>query len=287
MEEEIYEIEEESEEIGDEEEKPITAEKEHIVSILDEYFYHFSMDKLVNKPNTIEDIKGTMEFAYKNKKQILHEKFNEFYHLMETSFFVTYLTLIYYIKSKNIYIPENFQEKEEINFKNYNVNVPRKKGINKINDSIFDFILSYEEKSLYINFINSEGYKSHIKKRYDELYSKYIGKVKFYRDDYKSYCELRDFLIKNHNYEVSTNRKIKILLKEIQFSRREKIDDDIIKEFKYLKNTYNDNLPFFRGEKEREIKEILKEVDLYNKDKIKRNKYINSYASNLMSIISS
>ena len=36
----------------------------------------------------------------------------------------------------------------------------------EIINSIYDFIITYESKSLYINFIDEEGYKAHIKNKY-------------------------------------------------------------------------------------------------------------------------
>ena len=76
------------------------------------------------------------------------------------------------------------------------------KDLNNILKSILKFIFTYERYSLYINFIDDEGYKTHIKNIYDELYNYLSFEPKLYEENYKSSSELRKYLLNNKNIKI-------------------------------------------------------------------------------------
>ena len=92
-------------------------------------------------------------------------------------------------------LDNNQKEEEDLN-KN-----KEKEEIKNIINSINKFIDTYEKESLYINFIEKEGYKTYIKNKYDTLFENQQLDNDLYDKDYKTIDEFRDYLLQNDNID--------------------------------------------------------------------------------------
>ena len=68
-------------------------------------------------------------------------------------------------------------------------NNKNKNDISIILNTIYKFIVTYEKYSLYINFIDDEGYKTFIKNKYYELYNYLPYESIIFKNEYKSLSE--------------------------------------------------------------------------------------------------
>ena len=266
---------------------------ENIVTFLDNVFYKNSINKLMKEKTKYSEIYNILESDYELKKELLNFELNEYYHLFEIALFCTYLTLIELCENKKLNIPKKnkqiFKNEEKINKinKNFieekkNKEQKKKEEINlkfeEIKAEIFNFILSYEEKSLYINFIEAEGHKSHIKKIYNELF---INTDEFGKD-YMSTTELRKYLLKKQVYQsnISEDETLEIRKKEI------KLNGDYAKnKIKYdnlLKNNYKLNKNFYKGniETQKFYEKVNFDIEI-NSEKIK---IYEDYVDNFMKL---
>ena len=170
----------------------------NIVIHFDKLFYQSSMDKATGKYKKylLENIIGSFEKAYENKKEQLKIIDNEYYYLFEITFYCIYLDLL----EKYFYFID--KKKYEKSF---------------IKDSIEQFISVYEKYSLYINFIEEEGVKTYIKNKYDELFSLISKDIKLYPDNYKTKFELRKYLLNKKQFNMPGNKDINIIEKNVSF----------------------------------------------------------------------
>ena len=220
----------------------------------------------------LKDIKGSLEEAYNNNIGYLDEIDNEYYNLFEITFYCLYLSILeIYNNNKNK--------------KNQN------EDIQKIFNSIYKFIISYEKYSLYINFIDDEGYKTYIKNKYHELYNYLSNDNDLFENDYKTTSELRKHLLNNMKFKIYDyygERYIDIIKKDVKFMKNEEIGKKYgslnENEIMLLYNSINEDKGFYKGEKAKEAKKFYEKFDYDKKDEFQRNKYFNSYIDNYLSI---
>ena len=190
---------------------------------------------------------------------------------------------------------ENNEEKEKIKETIKNTNEDKRiknERISKIMSSIFNFMTTYEKYSIYLNFIDEEGYKSYIKSKYHELFPK-LPKDILYNNDYKSIEELRKYLLENKKFSYFDNAKEKemeIIREKVTFVEDEKISkncgniDNINKSF--LFNTFNENNNFYKGSKKERVKKFFEEIEYNEKiDSNQKNKILKEYIDNYLNII--
>jgi len=168
----------------------------------------------------------------------------------------------------------------------------KKERIDEIMSHIFSFITTYEKYSLYLNFIDEEGYRTYIKSKYDELFPK-LSKDILYDNDYKSIEDLRKYLLKKKKFSYfddSEEREMEIIRKEVIFVEDEKINkncgkiDNIHK--KFLFNTYNENNSFYKGSKKEIVMRFFEDIEYNEKiDTNQKNKILKEYIENYLNII--
>ena len=372
-----------------EKEKDLKLRK-NIITFFDKQFYFSGTQKLTQRQNKLEQILGTFESGYKNNKKALFDISNEYYYLLEITFFCIYLTIIKQIyqydkkddikedkNSQEDYDEEEDQEEEEekdeqneevekdeqneevekdeqneetekdeqneeekkdeqneeekeiqeeenqnyneiIKFENKDKNDEKnnlkieeknkeenshiKENLiinleNEINNnykniknSISNFITTYEQYSLYINFIDEEGHKTYIKNKYDKIFQNYEN-INLYDKDYKSNSDLRKYFLENKNilFKFFDNKKegnIKIFEKKVNFVENEKLCGIINNiEKKLLFNYFNENTKFIKGLKEDKVKNFFEKIE-YNKNNTQeRNEILKNYVNNYFNII--
>ena len=190
---------------------------------------------------------------------------------------------------------ENNEENKKIKEKIKNIKEDKrikKEGIDEIMSYIFNFITTYEKYSLYLNFIDEEGYKTYIKSKYDELFPK-LSKDILYDNDYKSIEDLRKYLLESKKFSYfddSEEREMEIIRKEVIFVEDEKINkncgkiDNINK--KFLFNTYNENNSFYKGSKKERVMRFFEEIEYNGKiDTNQKNKILKEYINNYLNIL--
>ena len=190
---------------------------------------------------------------------------------------------------------ENNEENEIIKEKIKNIKEDKrikKERIDEIMSYIFNFITTYEKYSLYLNFIDEEGYKTYIKSKYDELFPK-LSKDILYDNDYKSIEDLRKYLLESKKFSYfddSEDREMEIIRKEVIFVEYEKINnncgkiDNINK--KFLFNTYNENNSFYKGSKKERVMKFFEEIEYNEKiDTNQKNKILKEYINNYLNIL--
>ena len=147
---------------------------------------------------------------------------------------------------------------------------------------MIDFIINYEKKSLYINFINEEGYKYHIKDLYEEINN---NEEKLNDKDFKSISELRNFFLTNKNFEyfyfnsenkLKLKKEMKIIEKKVNYFKKDKSNhhDEIKKSF--LLN-YHHIKEFYIGPKANIVKKFFEQIDYEKLNANERFKYFNEY----------
>ena len=190
---------------------------------------------------------------------------------------------------------ENNAENNIIKEKIKNVNEDKrtkKERIGEIMKYIFSFITTYEKFSLYLNFIDEEGFRTYIKSKYDELFPK-LPKDILYDNNYKSIEDLRKYLLENKKFSYfddSKDKIMEIIRKEVIFVEDEEINkncgniDNINK--KFLFNTFNENNNFYKGLKKERVMKFFEEIEYNEKiDTNQKNKILKEYIDNYLSII--
>ena len=167
----------------------------NIVFHFNQLFYETSINKAIGKRRKypIQDIIGLFENDYKKNYKELNTIDNEYYFLFEVTFYCMYLNLI------KIYYQNKDKIKDEETF---------------IFDSIEKFLINYETYSLYINFIEEEGVKTFIKRKYDELFDNLPSYIKLYPKTYMTIPKLRKYLLKNKIFKNYNNEYINIIEKK-------------------------------------------------------------------------
>ena len=238
-----------------------------IVNYFDNIFYKNTLKNLNKNSILPEKIKGKLEKDYKIYFFLLNNIYSEFYLLFELIFFCIYLTLIDFCNKKAIKIEDKTKEdkkeeeeeeegeeedeegdeedEEEEDEKVVNEIIEEdengEKQKKEIEYFISDFILNYEEKNFYLNFINEEGYKHHIKNIYDEVFNNIQDEL--YDKQYKSTYELRNFFLKNKCFDFflpnPDNMIYKIFIEKINITEKEKEKENFnYNNEKFLTNTH-------------------------------------------------
>ena len=195
-------------------------------------------------------------------------------------------------EKNNLKIEEKNKEENSHIKENLIINLENEINNNykNIMNSISNFITTYEQYSLYINFIDEEGHKTYIKNKYDKIFQNYEN-INLYDKDYKSNSDLRKYFLENKNilFKFFDNKKegnIKIFEKKVNFVENEKLCGIINNiEKKLLFNYFNENTKFIKGLKEDKVKNFFEKIE-YNKNNTQeRNEILKNYVNNYFNII--
>ena len=169
-------------------------------------------------------------------------------------------------------------------------NNKNKNDISIILNTIYKFIVTYEKYSLYINFIDDEGYKTFIKNKYYELYNYLPNESIIFKNEYKSLSELRKYLLTNKKFKIySEDREeyIEIIKKDVNFLENSQIGKIFgilnSNDIELLCNKTNEK--FYKEEKAKEVQKLYEKFDFDKRDINQRNKYINNYIDNYLKIL--
>ena len=264
------------------EEKDKIEVKKNAIVYYDQIIYSKGIKKLIKNKLCLEEIKGTLENEYEKNNYKIKEITNEYFYLFEIIFFCIYLDSLELFDILEKELETNLDEKA-------------KENLLKIREELFEFIKTYENNSLYFNFIDEEGHKTYIRKKYDEIYYKLLPKnIKLYNQDYKDISSLRKFfLLENQKkfkfYYNEEEMEIQIIKKSVNFCENRDIKKicGIIKDNDkmWLINSFNENSQFFIGPNAEKVRKFFKKIDFDNIDENEKNNIFNNYIENYLSIL--
>ena len=226
---------------------------ENIVTKMDQYFYYPNINSLIDYENQV--LEKLLLFFYQMKNENLKVDYNEFYHLFEISFFSIYLSLI---ELNNL-----FESSSD-------------RIIKEIKNEILDVIKVYEEKSFYINFVDEEGAKYHIKKLINEQKRNNIC-------DYSDLKKLRNYFLENSSYKLLSKNECKFI----------KLKNKKLSEFLSNNQTNKCNIDIiFRKKKEemftnkntKKVGSFLKKINQKNIIGNKKEAFFESYINHFIEI---